>query len=374
MTMSYRRHHHSPPLLLLFLLLSIPYAAAFSSPSPKADSSSSKSTTSTTLSPSTVTSKLANVLQNNNPFQRKEKEEEVPEPTFLESLGLESNVEPKRFYVSSDQFLDIVGASFPALFRLGTGIFAEGYKLSLTPQDSSKYTIFSIGKYQLSETCSPSLLERRRRNIQPIILYDMEACPFCRKVRECVSILSLDVTFCPCPKNGIKSRQKIKDKYGDDTTFPVMIDPNTGIELFDSDDILTYLFKTYGDGVVPWTLTIGNALVPLTAALGLLPRFNCGLNAKYSNAPSQPLTLYSYEGSPFCKLVRETLTELEIGHTQISCPRGSSNRQALLDRTGRFQVPYLEDPNTGVELFESQAICEYLRKVYGVLDTPVKYM
>lgn len=29
------------------------------------------------------------------------------------------------------------------------------------------------------------------------------------------------------------------------------------------------------------------------------------------------------------------------------------------------QVPYLEDPNQGVYLFESAAICEYLEKTYG---------
>ena len=33
---------------------------------------------------------------------------------------------------------------------------------------------------------------------------------------------------------------------------------------------------------------------------------------------------------------------------------------------GRFQVPYLEDPNTGAEMFESERIIEYLRKSYQV--------
>jgi len=316
-------------------------------------------------------------IQANNPFQKQQVEEPPPPPTFLESLDLKSDVEPKRFYVASDQLLDIFGASFPVIFRLGTGIFVEGYKLSITPKDTTQYSVLSISNYQVSETCSsPKLNDRSQyqRKLQPIIMYDMEACPFCRKVREGLSILSLDVTFHPCPKKGLRSRVRIKEKYGDDTTFPVMVDPNTGIELFESDDILAYLFKTYGDGVVPNTLSRDNVLVQLSCALGLLPRFNRGLQAKYSNPPSLPLTLYSYEGSPFCKVVREILTELELIHTQVSCPRGSLNRQRLYETKGRFQAPYLEDPNTGVELFESKAIVEYLEKVYGVVETPVKYM
>ena len=30
------------------------------------------------------------------------------------------------------------------------------------------------------------------------------------------------------------------------------------------------------------------------------------------------------------------------------------------------QVPYLQDPNTGVEMFESAEIAEYLRATYAV--------
>ena len=37
-------------------------------------------------------------------------------------------------------------------------------------------------------------------------------------------------------------------------------------------------------------------------------------------------------------------------------------------QTGRFQVPYLQDPNTGVNLFESSAILEYLDKQYAVAE------
>ena len=47
--------------------------------------------------------------------------------------------------------------------------------------------------------------------------------------------------------------------------------------------------------------------------------------------------------------------------------RGSANRDRLIAKTGvQFQVPYLVDPNTGVALFESSEIVEYLEEVYTV--------
>lgn len=38
------------------------------------------------------------------------------------------------------------------------------------------------------------------RPAQPIVLYEFEGCPFCRKVREAVAILDLDIEFRPCPQ------------------------------------------------------------------------------------------------------------------------------------------------------------------------------
>jgi glutathione S-transferase len=59
------------------------------------------------------------------------------------------------------------------------------------------------------------------------------------------------------------------------------------------------------------------------------------------------------------------VVELEIPHIQKSCPRGSRKRNELFAKTGTFQVPYIEDPNTGVKLFESADIIEYLNDKYA---------
>lgn len=39
--------------------------------------------------------------------------------------------------------------------------------------------------------------------------------------------------------------------------------------------------------------------------------------------------------------------------------------QELFEKRGHFQVPYLEDPNQGVYLFESSAIVKYLEDTYA---------
>lgn len=252
---------------------------------------------------------------------------------------------------------------------MGSGVFANGYGISLTTRRPSEYTILAFGDYQVKETSQPG----RTTQVEPLILYEFEGCPFCRKVREAVSILGLTVTYRPCPQNGSTFRREIKSQFGPDATFPFLQDPNTGIQLFESDQILDYVFRTYGNGEIPWTLR-GGAWFPLTAGLGLVWRGGGSRRRNALPAPSQPLLLWSYEGSPFTKLVRERLCELELPHTQVSCPRGSPNRQKMLEEKGRFQVPYIEDPNTGVKLWESEAIVEYLQKMYGVKDSPVKYM
>lgn len=54
-------------------------------------------------------------------------------------------------------------------------------------------------------------------------------------------------------------------------------------------------------------------------------------------APPLP-TCRGYEASPFVKVVRELLCELEIPHVMRSCARGSPKRQELWEQRGHFQV------------------------------------
>ncbi len=135
--------------------------------------------------------------------------------------------------------------------------------------------------------------------------------------------------------------------------------------MYESDDINRYLFKQYGTGSVPFMLSA----VPLTmlmVSLASLTRPGRGSFYRKSNPPDQLLELYSYEGSPFCRLVRETLSELEIPYLLHNIAQGSPRREAFVARAGKMMVPYLVDPNTQTSMFESADIVAYLKQTYAV--------
>jgi len=60
--------------------------------------------------------------------------------------------------------------------------------------------------------------------------------------------------------------------------------------------------------------------------LGVSLRRERGRNAQPSKAPEKPLVMYGYEPSPFVKLVREKLCELEIPYLYKNVARGSPKR------------------------------------------------
>ncbi|XP_029117231.1 uncharacterized protein [Elaeis guineensis] len=217
--------------------------------------------------------------------------------------------QPKRFSVRPDKFLDILSASLALPFRLGTGAFVLGYSASFVSEDkiSSNEYVMSIAGLKLKEA---SKLGPRPE--KPIEIYEFESCPFCRKVREIVSILDLDVLFYPCPRNGPNFRPKVL-QMGGKQQFPYLVDPNTGVAMYESDDIIKYLVKKYGDGTTPLMLSLG-LLTTLTAGFAMIGRMGRGSMYTPSKLPPVPLELWAYEASPFCKIVREVLVELELPH------------------------------------------------------------
>lgn len=227
----------------------------------------------------------------------------------------------------------------------------------------------------------------RRRATRPewlFVLYEFEACPYCRVVREALTELDLDTEIRPCPKGGERFRAALVERGGK-AQFPYLVDPNAGVELYESADIVRHLFETYGDGV------------PLRWRFGPLQQFGsqlagafrplAGRKARASRAPALPLELYSFEASPYARLVRERLCELELPYVLRSVGRTnardwvppglrerlsiearpeSDNRRALFDRAGQLSIPYLVDPNTGEEMAESGAIVDYLERTYAL--------
>jgi glutathione S-transferase len=268
----------------------------------------------------------------------------------------------KRFAIRGDKFGAVAGASLPLIMRLGTGALVSGYSPSLVKDSNPEntYSLFRVAGRRLAEKGSPRTLPPK-----PIEIYEFEGCPFCRKVREAVSYLDLDVLFLPTPKDGPTYRPKAIE-LGGKKQFPYMVDPNTGYSLYESDEIIDYLSRTYGDGKMAFQLKLG-PLTTVTAGLAMLGRAGRGSSYRPAKKPAKPLELWAYEASPFCKIVREVLVELELPHIYHSCARGSPKRQELFERVGHFQAPYLEDPNTGAAMFESADIIDYLEKEYALV-------
>ena len=215
-------------------------------------------------------------------------------------------------------------------------------------------------------------------------LYEFEACPFCRLVREALTELDLDALVYPCPKGGERFRRRAI-ALGGKAQFPLLVDPNTGQTLYESMDIIAYLFETYGQRPLPLKWRAG-LLQKLGSTVTGIARVGAGMRARPSRPPTEPLELYSFESSPYARPVRERLCELEIpyilrsaGRTRVSDwmpplvrdtlklqqEPDQHNRIDLLERAGRVSIPYLADPNTGEELGESQDIIRYLDATYA---------
>jgi len=203
-----------------------------------------------------------------------------------------------------------------------------------------------------------------RRPDEVLELYEFENCPYCRKVREALSVLDLEADVRPCPKNGPRYREEVR-RRGGKAQFPFLVDPNAGLELYESDRIVRHLFDRYGDGSVPLPLAVP-VLRDVSSILSGLTRVGHGSHYRRARQPERPLELYSFEASPFARLVREALCSLELPYRLHNVARRSPSRPAFVERSGRMMVPYLIDPNTGRAMFESAEIVAYLEETYAL--------
>lgn len=225
-----------------------------------------------------------------------------------------------------------------------------------------------------------------RSNIQPpkeLVLFDREGDPQCRRVREVLTAMDLDVTIAPCPIGGRNIKQ-LKAESGN-ATLPMLYDSNTEERRIGADNVIQYLFKQYRGADAPEKYFEGS-LTTLGSQVATLFRNQAGLKARPSIQPEKPLTLYSFESSPYSRPVRERLCELEIPYYLINLgkqkwsdmgpakprltlkpyrPLAGTKRDAFFKQHGNVQVPYLIDPNTGVCMFESADILAYLSQTYG---------
>ncbi|CAN7114268.1 unnamed protein product [Brassica rapa subsp. narinosa] len=65
------------------------------------------------------------------------------------------------------------------------------------------------------------------------------------QVREMVGVLDLDILYYPCPRGSPNFRPKV-NQMGGKQQFPYMVDPNTGVSMYESDGTIKYMSEKYG--------------------------------------------------------------------------------------------------------------------------------
>jgi glutaredoxin len=179
------------------------------------------------------------------------------------------------------------------------------------------------------------------------VFWDNERSADARSAREALSILDLDAEVHP----SVSLRA------------PQLVDPNAGgVALRGAGPIVRHLYETYGGRPPPRVLHFGAVRAVTGAAMNLMTGRAIPRGAP---APAKRLELWSFESSPYCRMVRTLLTGLELPYLLHNVAKDSPKREAFIARTGKMQVPYLLDPNTGVEMFESVRIERYLLSTYG---------
>jgi glutathione S-transferase len=81
-------------------------------------------------------------------------------------------------------------------------------------------------------------------------LYNLQGCPYCKKVRQALADLDLayETHSVPHSRSDRTEVYEVSGQYG----VPVLVDRTNGIEgMPESDDIVAYLYEEYGDGQQP---------------------------------------------------------------------------------------------------------------------------
>ncbi|MBL4963519.1 glutathione S-transferase N-terminal domain-containing protein [Bacillus sp. PK3-037] len=81
------------------------------------------------------------------------------------------------------------------------------------------------------------------------------------------------------------------------------------------------------------------------------------------------LKLYQREPCPYCKPVREKLTELNVTYINVNLPKDRTLRTELIEKTGVPYIPALIDEEDNVvipgKLEYNQHVLDYIEKKFG---------
>jgi hypothetical protein len=114
----------------------------------------------------------------------------VPEP---KPLTISASTDIGRFTRNSVAFV----------FRLGVGAFVLGWKIDTlfyknNDDETKKYSL-ALGPFSIRDSSSVLSTGDVPRPELPLILYEYDASPYCKRVREFINLLDLTVEYRPCP-------------------------------------------------------------------------------------------------------------------------------------------------------------------------------
>ena len=205
------------------------------------------------------------------------------------------------------------------------------------------------------------------RPSKPLVLYSYEGNQFCRLVREVLTELDLVYELRSAGKKSPR-RDEMVEITGGSSQCPYLIDPNTGESMFESKDIIQYLYKTYAlwtppseileaasAVVTPSFKPVYKMLAPMQ--VGSYNQDKLVYKNDISNAKAEieaevnadPVVVYTYSLSPFCSQATELLDNLGVSYNEISLGMEwipglisePTKRAALGEMTGQTSLPHV---------------------------------
>lgn len=268
----------------------------------------------------------------------------------------------------------LVASAWLALFAAAHAVTPRW--LARQADVASSFLLSAARLFAGGSVTGPAPAPARAASSPSLVLYEYEACPFCRRVREALCALDLDHAVRPCPRvtltsYGVVDGSRFRPaaiEAGGQAKFPLLVDRTAGRTLYESADIVEYLFATYGGAGA--RRPAGQRL--LRGAAEFLPvalrcRARNGALRAPSRAPARPLRLAACESDARWRIVREALCCLELEYEYLV--RASGTRKAGPSRG-------LWDPNTGRSFGpgQSRAAAQYLWDTYKAGDFPNETM
>jgi len=198
-----------------------------------------------------------------------------------------------------------------------------------------------------------------------LIVYSYEGNQFCRLVREILTELDLPYELRSAGKGSFR-REELSEVTGGSSQCPYLIDPNTGIRMSESKDIIQYLYDTYAlwtppsellrlasDVVTPLLAPLYKLITPLQAGSYRENEFEYRSEIAEAKAEifdeisTAPVVIYTFELSPFCTEATNLLDNIGVGYKKVSLGRewipgliaNPAKRAALLEITGQSSLP-----------------------------------